>query len=96
MRQGAAQSGQPFVFFDDVVGATHDADRYRHRTVFANDFEKQTTVGPQPVTLPVVKLDNYAMGWWYQENEASLFRIERRPFARSGAAVGVADVTLAK
>ncbi|WP_457633939.1 hypothetical protein [Oceanithermus desulfurans] len=93
-RKWATQSGRPLVFFDDVVGAVRDGDRYR--TVFANDFEKQTTVGPQPVTLPVVKLDNYAMGWWYQENEASLFRIERRPFARSGAAVGVADATLAK
>ncbi len=93
-RKWATQSGRPLVFFGDVTGVVSDGTN--EREIFRNGFEGQTEVGPQPVTLPVVKLDNYTMGWWYQENEASLFRIERRPFARSGAAVGVADATLAE
>ena len=91
-REWATQPGRPLIFFDDVSGVVVDGSD--EREIFHNDFESQTEVWPQPVTLPDVNLDRYTMGRWYQENEASLFWIERKSFARSGDAVGVADVTL--
>lgn len=86
-------TGTPRVYFDDVEGGVQGSDG-KWVKVFSDGFEKQATVGRQPLTSPVVELGSYAEGKWYLERDESLIRIERAPFARSGSAVGVADATL--
>lgn len=87
------REGTPLVYFDDVEGGQVDPNG-RDRRLFADDFERQDEVPTQPVTSPTIRLDNYRLGHWYLERDESIFRIERAPFAHSGARVGVADVNL--
>ena len=87
------RKGTPVAYFDDVqAGVMGPGGNWV--TVFTNSFETQTSVGRQPTTLPVIKLDGYTQGRWYLERDESLIRIESVPFARSGSRVAVADANL--
>lgn len=89
----AKGSGKPVVYFDDVEGGSIGPDG-RDRKLFASGFEEGQPIGAQPVTSPVIKLNGYRQGRWYLERDESIFHAERRPFARSGSFVGIADANL--
>jgi hypothetical protein len=86
------ERGKPLVYFDDMKGGVVEPSG--ETVVFASDFEKQSTMLDQPVTLPVIKLQNYKEGVLYLERKESRFRIETLKVARSGSHVGVADADL--
>lgn len=92
-REMMKREGTPIVYFDAVEGGTIGDDGKSQR-VFFDDFEKQSALTKQPLSSPVIDLESYQQGKWYLEREESLFHIEHVPFARSGSAVGVADVNL--
>lgn len=85
--------GKPIVYFDDVEGGVAVANR-QWQTVFADGFETQQSIGAQPVTLPVIRLEGYRQKYWYLERDEALISVEQRPFARSGNSVGVASAAL--
>jgi hypothetical protein len=85
--------GKPIVQFDDLRGGYLTQDGREVQTYFC-DFEKQNTVGNQPVTLPVIQLDKYEQGRLYLEREQAHFRIEANQYAHSGRQVGVAEADI--
>jgi len=87
------QVGTPIVYLDDVEGGIVHPDGTTLR-LFFDSFERQDSVGAQPVTSPIIQSDRYEENKWYLERSESLFRIEKVPFARTGARVGVADTDL--
>lgn len=87
------QVGTPIVYLDDVEGGIVRPDGTTLR-LFFDSFERQDSVGAQPVTSPIIQSDRYEENKWYLERSESLFRIEKVPFARTGARVGVADTDL--
>jgi hypothetical protein len=87
------RQGTPIVYFDDVEGGISNTEGKSQR-IFFNDFEDQSEVTAQPLSWPVIKINSYQQKKWYLERAESLFHIEHVPFARSGTAVGVADVNL--
>lgn len=91
-RDMAKESGAPAVYFDDIEAGiiSNGVDL----PVIVSDLETQTSVGAQPIVLPVIRVSNYTQGLWYLERDESLIRIERQPFARSGNAVIACDATL--
>jgi hypothetical protein len=86
------KKGTPLVYFDNVEGGIESNGT--NTVVFKSDFEDQTVVDKQPVTLPVIKLDGYKQNHFYLERDEAKFRIEKNKFALSGQSVGVADVDL--
>ncbi|MBS1994313.1 MAG: hypothetical protein JSS83_27565 [Cyanobacteria bacterium SZAS LIN-3] len=86
------ERGKPLVYFDDLRGGVIEGGR--ECVVFQTDFENQSKIGEQPVTLPVIKLDNYTQGKLYLERPESRFRIETSATAHSGTHVGVSDSDL--
>lgn len=87
------REGKPVVYFDDLEGGILLPDGKQITLIF-EDFEDQTDVHVQPVTWPIISLDNYQTERWYYERDESIFRIEQSPFARSGNRVAVADANL--
>lgn len=85
--------GTPVVYFDDAEAGVSAANG-AWQTVFADGFEKQKTIGAQPVTAPVIQLEYYQQKHWYLERDEALVTIEQQPFARTGSAVGVASANL--
>ncbi len=89
----ASGKGAPIVYIDDVSGGTFWTGGTDH-PLFSNGFESQSVVGPQPVSGPQILIENYVQGQWYLERPESLFTIGKKPFARSGSYVGVANASL--
>lgn len=87
------EKGIPVAYFDDVEGGIISPSGAR-QSIFQDGFENTAEVGAQPVTLPVIKLENYDKATWYKEQEQAIFKTEEVPFARSGKKVGIADASL--
>lgn len=88
------EAGVPLVYIDDVEAGIVRPDGSR-QAWFADSFEGQTKIGPQPpIAAKTIRLEHYKPGEWYLERPEALFRIEAQPFAHSGERVGVADVRL--
>lgn len=93
MNSQASPSGPPVVYFDDVTGGPI-LPTGLEVVAFQSSFEQPEAIGKQPLTFPVIKLQNYVQGQWYLERDEALFKTHKVSFALSGDYVGVADASL--
>lgn len=87
------ERGDPVVYFDDIEGGLVEPDGLL-KPLYQDGFEKQTELGAQPVTLPMIDLDKYTFAHWYKEREEAIVSIVKKDFAKSGHSVGLVNADL--